>query len=149
MTLNTYGMKTPTPTWKLFEVEGFQVLASVVCDEDDDKFKLFLEGDAPGLGQVTIKLGGSNGSEELAQKMFDALGVGESTPEKVIQGWLDQVGPVVGSLSGGDGLPEGYEVDKVVYDNGAVVSGDGVVDIGGVRLDAINARMLGDEDEDD
>jgi hypothetical protein len=139
--LNTYGLKPEGPTWKLFEVEGIQVLVSVGYDDDDDSYHLAFEGDVPGLGSATMKLG--NGKKELAQQMFDMTGTSEeSTAEKIVQTWLDMVGPVIQSTTG---MPEGYAVDKVTYDNGAEVRGDGTI----TRLPGIRLSSVDQDDEED
>lgn len=112
--LNTHGIKAPeTPDWKLFEHEGFQVLTYIEADEDDeDRYNVVFEGPIKELGAtVSMKLGGP-------RKVADMIFAETSEAPKVIQAWLDYVGPVVSSMLHGEPrLPEGVELSEVVYDD--------------------------------
>ncbi len=116
--MNTYGI-SPRRFWKLFEHEGYQVLAHVSEDEDGN-VNCVLEGCVPELndvGTTQLKMG-SGGKEDVARAMFDGLG----EPAEVVTGFFEHVGPAVQSMLGGS-LPEGYEVSGVSYDNGVKVDG--------------------------
>lgn len=93
--MKTYGMQ-PGRHWKLFEHDGFQVLAYVDYDEDEDSYGLVLEGYVDELGDTSaIRMGAKNTrSEEVARQLFDAL----ADAEKVVTTWLNQVGPAVEAM---------------------------------------------------
>jgi len=88
--LNTYGL-TPLTWWKLFEVDGWQVLVSVEQDEeDDDRFAVCFSTAYEALGEVTtIRLSGTG--EEWAREVFNATTDGR----KALQMVLDQSGPLL------------------------------------------------------
>jgi len=91
--LNTYGLK-PLTWWKLFEVEGWQVLVSVEQDEDDDdRYVVCFSTAFEALGDgTTIKLSGNG--REWAERVFAATNDGP----KALQMILDQAGPLVAEM---------------------------------------------------
>lgn len=92
--MDTYGLQ-PRKHWKLFEHEGFQVLAWMDPGDEDEypdeeHWMLVLSGYVEALGATSeVKIG--TGKLETAQKLFDAL----EDPEKAVTGWLNSVGPLV------------------------------------------------------
>lgn len=90
--INTYGVQHDAPWWKLFEVDGWQLLVAVEPDEDDDDgdhwaVRLTLNTDATLQASVALKAP----SEKVARQMFDGVTDGR----RAIQGILDQVGPML------------------------------------------------------
>jgi len=94
--INTYGLK-PLTWWKLFEVEGWQVLVSVEqSEDDDDRYALTFSTAFEALGDVTsVKVSGSG--REWAEQAFEATSDGR----KAIQAILDQAGPLIAEMVAG------------------------------------------------
>ena len=93
--LRTYGLKPmDTPWWKLFEVEGWQVLVSVEeSNEVAGRYGVRISATISELEEVTsITLSASN--EDFARKLFAEMDDGR----KVLQAWLDQVGPMANRM---------------------------------------------------
>ncbi|WP_295709534.1 hypothetical protein [uncultured Brevundimonas sp.] len=91
--LNTYGLE-PMSWWKLFEVDGWQVLVSV--EEDEQREGRFGVRISAAIGQLeevtTITL--SAADERFARTVFAEMTDGR----KVLQTFLDQVGPMANKM---------------------------------------------------
>lgn len=120
--MNTYGLQ-PAKHWRLFEHEGFQVLAYVEEDEDTGKIGCALEGFIVELG-ATSKLFIGTDDEASAKLIFEKLSE-EGNDERVIQAFLDEAGPAFQALMSKVDLADtGFEVATVGHGAGAVVGGD-------------------------
>lgn len=92
--LNTYGLK-PLKWWKLFEVEGWQVLVSVEEDEErEGRFGVRISTAFDALGDVTSITLSAEG-REFAERVFDEMNDGP----KALQMILDQAGPLVARMA--------------------------------------------------
>jgi len=95
--LNTYGL-TPLKRWKLWEIEGWQLLIFVEEDEDDEERDavIFTTGvDQLGEG-LTLKI---TGSPDAAQKIFEMSANDETGARKCIQQLLDQLHSIMPDLA--------------------------------------------------
>lgn len=87
----------PSRGWKLFEVEGWQLLVYVEADQDDgDRWSLVMETavEGFGLGSASLKLGSNR--EDFATKLFESFG-----PENAKAG-LTQLLSTLSALLGPD-----------------------------------------------
>lgn len=117
--MNTYGIE-PSQHYRLFEHEGYQVLAEVTYDDDDGCYNVELTGYIPALEATSVIKFGCP-TEEVAMTVFNGMGE-EGGAEAVITGWLDQVGPAVQAMIGDGELPDDYSLSKVEFEDGTVLS---------------------------
>lgn len=98
--LETHGIEPKgAPEWKLFEIDGWQLLAQP--DENDDgdgwgiRYSTAVSDEA--IGVVYIWLGNSKENERTAA-LFDKTfaEMDEDKARKALQILLDQVGPIIG-----------------------------------------------------
>lgn len=94
--LKTYGL-TPTKQWKLWEIDGFQLLVTLGEDEDnEDHDCVRFATNVDEMGEITI---GLKGSPAVMQKAFDAAATDEVSARQNLQGLLDQVVKAFPSLN--------------------------------------------------
>lgn len=93
--INTYGLTPmPTPWWKLFEVDGWQVLVSVEEDEErEGRFGVRISAAIGELEEVTSITLSAEG-EDFARNLFAEMVDGR----KVLQTFLGQVGPTLNRM---------------------------------------------------
>lgn len=94
--LNTYGL-TPTKQWKLWEIDGFQLLVTLEEDkdnEDHDCVRFATNIDEMGEVAVSIK-----GPPAVMQKAFGMAATDEASARQNLQGLLDQVVKTFPSLA--------------------------------------------------
>lgn len=125
--LNTYGLTPGKEAWKLFLIDGWQLLITTEQDEEDDtSFKLVYAIQIDEIGKIEFKIGyttqgdPSETVEQLLQKMFDEID--EEAARKALQVVLNEAGPAVLQMLGREGGDlGGYEVSEVGLADGTKV----------------------------
>lgn len=124
--LNTYGL-TPLKFWKLFDIDGWQLLVVAQTNDDDNGFSLVYSTAFDELGStVDFKIGystqgdPSEKTEDILKKLFDE--VDEVAARKAMQVVLDNAGPAVLQLLGREGGSFGdMQVSEVAMRDGTRV----------------------------
>lgn len=127
--LNTYGL-TPLKFWKLFDIDGWQLLVVAEVNDDDNGFSLVYSTAFEELGStVDFKIGYSTQGEP-SQKVEDILKdifekIDEEAARKAMQVVLDNAGPAVLKMLGREGGSFGdMQVSEIAMKDGTKVRFD-------------------------
>lgn len=124
---NDYGLRPdPKPQFKLFEIEGFQLLAALGGSDNGTGYgiRYTIPFDIAEVEPVSLWMGVSRDDDEELTEEVTAIWdetfakMDEPAARKVLQGILKEIAPAILTLQGKADDLGGFELGSVTMDNG-------------------------------